>query len=318
MTAKDKYRLLCTSESTIPVFSQDWWLDIVCGADSWNVVLVEEKEKIQAALPFYMPLRGLITMPLYSQTMGPWFAPTSKDTKYAHLLATRQALCKQLIEQLPSFSSFLQNSSYHFTDWLPFYWAGFKQSTRYTYILPDISDTNLLQAQMSSNVRRNIQRAELSHKLTIRKGITIKDFLKIQRMTFDRQHLPYCGDEKLLTLLIEQSRKRNQGDLWGTFDAEGRLHAVAFIIWQKNSAWYLAGGANPELRHSGAQSLLLWKCIQEVSQHTSRFDFEGSMIPGVERFFREFGAVQMPFFTISKGGLSISDRIRLKLKKIKS
>ena len=39
------------------------------------------------------------------------------------------------------------------------------------------------------------------------------------------------------------------------------------------------------------------------------------MLPGVERFFREFGAIQTPFFTISRGKLSLLDRARIKLSK---
>jgi hypothetical protein len=38
------------------------------------------------------------------------------------------------------------------------------------------------------------------------------------------------------------------------------------------------------------------------------------MIPGVERFFREFGAVQLPYFAISRGKLSLFDRACIKLK----
>ena len=35
---------------------------------------------------------------------------------------------------------------------------------------------------------------------------------------------------------------------------------------------------------------------------------------GVERFFREFGAIQTPFFTITRGNLSLLYRAWLKIK----
>ncbi|MCD7850930.1 MAG: hypothetical protein LUH63_15070 [Parabacteroides sp.] len=94
------------------------------------------------------------------------------------------------------------------------------------------------------------------------------------------------------------------------------MHAAVFIVWQESSAWYLAGGGDPALRESGAHSLILWECIRYVSQFTDVFDFEGSMIPGVERFFREFGAIQTPFFTITKGKLSLLNRVYLKMKRV--
>ena len=316
MTAKEKYRALCAIEPSIPLFSKDWWLDCVCGVGSWNVVLVEENGTIKAALPYYIPLSDVITMPYYTQTMGPWFAPLAKDAKYAHKLARLQALSKMLIHQLPPFSSFLQNFSYEVTDWLPFYWEKFKQTTRYTYLLPDISDPEYLKSQMSANIRRNMASASGKNSIAVKKGIHCSEFIHALQCTYNRQKMNFWGDPDLLCHLVETCRKRKQGDIWGAYDAEGRLHAAVFIVWQESSAWYLAGGGDPQLRQSGAHSLLLWECIQYVAQYTNRFDFEGSMIPGVERFFREFGAIQTPYFTISKGELSLIHRGRMKLRKV--
>ena len=38
---------------------------------------------------------------------------------------------------------------------------------------------------------------------------------------------------EVLIKLINICRKRDQGDLWGGYDEKGRLHAVAFIVWQE-------------------------------------------------------------------------------------
>ena len=141
MNTKDKYHLLCNTETSIPIFSRDWWLDTVCGKDKWKVLLVEEKERITAAMPLYCPRQGIISMPSYTQTMGPWFAPESKDTKYTKTLGHRQVLCKQLLNTLKSYPYFMQNFHYGITDWLPFYWEGYRQTTRYTYMLKDIRNT---------------------------------------------------------------------------------------------------------------------------------------------------------------------------------
>lgn len=316
MTNKDKYHLLCDTETSIPIFSRDWWLDIVCGKANWDVLLIEQKGQMQAALPFYIPHSGIISMPPYTQSMGPWFAAEAADTKYTTLLGKRQAICKQFTDQLQSHPHFLQNFSYQVTDWLPFYWEGYKQTTRYTYLLENIRDPEAIWANMSPNIRRNITKAKNKYQITIQKGIPVDDFLKIQSMTFERQHTTNKADINVLKQLIEACRERNQGDLWGGFDPEGRLHAAAFIVWQHSSAYYLAGGGNPELRESGAHSLVLWEGIQYVSQFTHLFDFEGSMLPGVERFFREFGAKQTPYFTITKGNISLVYRAWLKLGKL--
>ncbi|QPT41279.1 GNAT family N-acetyltransferase [Oligella ureolytica] len=83
-------------------------------------------------------------------------------------------------------------------------------------------------------------------------------------------------------------------------DEQGRHHAGVYLIWDDNTAYYLMGGGDPDLRNSDATSLCMWEAIQFAATVTKNFDFEGSMIEPVERFFRGFGAVQTPYFSISK------------------
>lgn len=309
---KEVYRSLCQTEASIPIFARDWWLDTVCGEDKWHVLLIEEKGNIPAAMPLYIPHPKVISMPPYTQTMGPWFAAEADDTKYTTALGRRQALCKTFTEALKQYPSFLQNFHYKITDWLPFYWEGYKQTSRYTYLLKNIHDPDYLWDNMSPNIRRNITKAKEKYQIEVRQDIPVDDFLRIYGLSFKRQqqHPPHIDT---LKRLIHKCRERGQGNLWGGYDPEGKLHAVAFIVWQESSAYYLAGGGDPALRESGAHSLVLWEGIKEVSRYTSLFDFEGSMIPGVERFFREFGAVQTPFFTITKNERSLLYRVRMKL-----
>lgn len=42
---KELYRKLCEQEPSIPLFSQAWWLDAVCGEAAWDVALVEKGGK---------------------------------------------------------------------------------------------------------------------------------------------------------------------------------------------------------------------------------------------------------------------------------
>ena len=311
--SKDLYRTICKKEDSIPVFSRDWWLDAVCG-DDWDVLMYEKKGRIHATMPLYVPCKGVISMPNYTQTMGVWFAAEANDTKYSSLLSNRQAICNRFIEQLRPYRSYLQNFSYEFTDWLPFYWAGYSQTTRYTYMLNGIKDSNSIQTGMSQQTRRNIKKARDMGIKTCRGDFPIVDFLKIQALSFDRQNKVNKQSNAVLIRLILAARERRQGDIFGGYDEKGRLHAVAFVVWQDSCAYYIAGGGDSALRSSGAHSLVMREAIDYASHFTDTFDFEGSMIPGVERFFREFGAVQTPYFTITRGKPGLLDFVRMKLK----
>ena len=310
--SKNLYRALCAEQKDIPVFSRDWWLDIVCG-DDWDVLLYERKGKILAAMPLFVPCKHIVTMPHFTRTMGVWFAVESTDTKYTSRLEHRQSICGYFIQELSQYRSFLQYFNDEFTDWLPFYWKGYSQTTRYSYILHDIKDLEKMERNMSQQVRRNIKSAKNAN-IHVRRGITTAQLLTIQEQTFRRQHIKNKQSDAILQRLIETARERGQGEIFGGFDEAGNIHAAAFIVWQDSSAYYIAGGGDPALRQSGAHSLVMWEAIQYVSQFTDKFDFDGSMLHGVEYFFRGFGAVQTPYFTIRRGKPTLMDRVRMKLK----
>ena len=313
LVSKEEYRNLCQTEETIPVFSRDWWLDVVCGKDNWEVILIKENNQIQAAFPYYLLRPHIISMPFYTQTMGIWFAPHSDDTKQISVQEHRQSICKQIIEQIKPYKSFWQNFHYDFTDWLPFYWSGYLQTTRYTYLLKDLKNSDRLWENMSQHTRRNIKKAKERFQITVKQGIPIDDFMQVYTQTFERQGKKNTQDTKVLQRLTEVCRQRNQGDLWGGYDPQGRIHAAVFVVWQKQSAWYIAGGGDTELRQSGAHSLVLWDAIQHTTGYSEVFDLEGSMLSGVERFFREFGGIQTPYFSIQKGKPNLLDRLIVKI-----
>ena len=213
MSNKDKYRLLCNTEKNIPIFSHDWWLDTVCGEKKWDVLLIEQKGRIQATLPLYVPHSDIVSMPSYTQTMGPWFAASSSDTKYTTELGRRQELCKQFTEELKRYPHFLQNFNYDITDWLPFYWAGYNQTTRYTYLLKNIRDHQAVWENMSPNIRRNITKAQNKYHISVKKGIPLNEFLAVQTQTFDRQHVRIKEDTNVLKDLIATCRQRGHGEV---------------------------------------------------------------------------------------------------------
>jgi hypothetical protein len=59
-------------------------------------------------------------------------------------------------------------------------------------------------------------------------------------------------------------------------------------------------GSTPKGKQDSVHSLLLWEAIQWAMESGRIFDFEGSMIEPVERFFRTFGAHQVPILNIHK------------------
>ena len=300
-SAVNKYRSLCTQEPTIPLFSQAWWLDATAGEGVWDVALVEKGGTIVAAMPYVTRQRygfTLLGQPALTQTLGPWLRET--EGKSSTRLAQHKDWLQALIAQLPPFAHFTQNWHWQMSNWLPFYWAGFQQTTRYTYILQELSDEQELWQGLQENIRREIKKAGNRLQLRVRDDLTVDDFLVLNRMTFARQNMALPYTEAFVHQLDQACAARQARKIFIAEDAQGRRHAGVYIVWDGNSAYYLMGGGDPELRNSGATSLCMWEAIKFAATVTQRFDFEGSMIEPVEKFFRAFGAQQTPYFTVSK------------------
>ena len=297
---KEKYRIHCATEDTICIFAQDWWLDTTCGADNWDVSIVESNNKIIAALPYQIKKHknGItIGQPQLTQNLGPWLA--QDDAKYTNQLSNQKKYMTALIDALPPYKTFAQNFNPKITNWLPFYWMGFKQQTNYTYRIEDLTNTDALWDNIRSNIKRAIRKAE-KNSITINQTADLEDFITLIEKTFNRQgkSLPY--PKELVRNIFAETQNRNASQLFIAQDTDGNHHAGALIIWDNQTAYYLIGGGDPDLRNSGAASLILWEAIKFSASVTQSFDFEGSMIDPIERFFRSFGATQTPYFNITK------------------
>lgn len=313
---KSKYRKLCVEEPSIPVFSQAWWLDAVSG-DAWDVVLLENDGVILASMPFVTRERfGLkvIGQPVLTPNLGPWLRVSS--ARNARRLGQEKNLLQALYNLLPTYAQYSQNWYCERTNWLPLYWMGYEQSTRYTYRLERLDDLNAVWEGFDTNIRTDIRKAENKLGIQIHSEISIESFLALNKKVFSRQSmgLPYGEDVVLAIHAAATGQKASR--LFVAVDDQGRHHAGVYIIWDSNSAYYLLGGGDPDLRNSGATSLCMWYAIQFAATVTKKFDFEGSMIEPVERFFRGFGATQAPYSVISKTNSKIVKTVQF-LRKLK-
>ena len=299
--SKILYRELCANEDLIPLFSKDWWLDTVVGMDKWDVALVHKDGKIIASMPYIIKNRfglKLCTLPELTQYLGPWIRPS--QAKYAKIIGQQKDIMIDLIEQLPRFDYFLQNWNYNQTNWLPFYWKGFRQTTKYTYVIDDMSSLDIVLSNFQENIRGDIKKAKNRYNLILQDNPSIEDFIQLNRKVYERKNIKMPHNEQTLIKLDRICVQRNARRIFIAIDEDGRPHAGAYIVWDKNSAYYLLGGSDSKLRNSGASSLCMWEAIKFASTVTKEFNFEGSMIEPVERFVRGFGGKQRLVFNISK------------------
>ncbi len=298
------YRALCEAEHSIPLFSRAFWLDAVCGEQGWDVAIAMHGERIDATLPYYaQPLDHVcvIRMPSLTQTAGPWLRPSS--ARLAKRLAQEKELMTELMDRLESqckFGRFTQNFHHSITNWLPFYWRGYTQTTRYTYVLDDLSNLDAVWENLQANIRTHIRKAEGRNGLHVRVSEDLGDLHRVNKLTFERQGLAVPYTETFVERLDQACRKRQCRRILVATDAAGKDHAADYLVWDDSTVYRLTSGADPDLRNSGAQALLSWEAIRFAASLGKSFDFDGSMLESVEIFVRSFGTRQVPFFNISK------------------
>jgi len=300
MTNVKKYREFCKIEDTIPIFSRDWWLDLVCGEDNWDVIICENGGKIVASMPFYTKRKSIfttITMPKLTQTMGIYIKYPKKQ-KYYKKLSWEKKLTIEIINKIPNIDSFSQNFHHTIINWLPFYWNGFNQTIRYTYIIQDISIFEL-EKKFETDIRRRRKKSKNAG-VEVYESNDIEKFYEVNEKTFKRKgkKIPYSFS--FIEKLYNTCKKNNACKVYLAKDIEGNIIAGSFLLYDNSRVYYLMGGIDPNYKDLGGMDIILYESIKFALENGKIFDFEGSMIESIEKYFRSFGAVQQPYFNISK------------------
>jgi hypothetical protein len=283
------------------VFEQPWWLDSVAPG-RWSAAVVRRNDDVVARLPYtYRRRYGLTTIvqPHLTQTLGPWLAPTT--CRYSRRLETEKRLLGQLIEALPPFDFFRMNFSPTLTNWLPFYWAGFEATVRYTYRIEDLSDLDRVRGEFQEAVRRGIRKAQ--GLLEIDQDYPLDDLLRLNAGTFARQGLRPPYSDAFVRRLDAACAARGARRILGAVDGHGRAHAALYVVWDEHTLYPLVNARDRELQAFGSNTLLYWEAIRLASEVSRVFDFEGSMLEPVEHFVRAFGGRQTPYFSVWKAGV---------------
>lgn len=280
------------------LFEQPWWLEAIAPG-RWNAVVVRQDGRVVARLPYVVSRRygfTLVTQPPLTPALGPWFAGGEKRETRRFELEKRWT--SELIRQLPDADLFTQTLSPTFTNWLPFYWAGYEGTIRYTYRIADLSDLDAVWANLHEKTRGSIRKA--AAELSVRTDLELEQFVALHDATYRRQGLRRPYSDRQIQRLDTACGHRDARKILYAVDEHDRVHAAAYVVWDSGSLYYLMATRNEAFRSSGGMSVVVWEAIKLAAERSLAFDFEGSMVESIERFFRRFGGRQTPLFNVRK------------------
>lgn len=292
-----------SDENKLPIYYKSWWLDVICGKGNWDFVTVCKGGNTVAVLPYYQKkILGLkiVIQPIFIKTSGIWikYPENQKNNKK---IQYEKKIIFELIEKLKEKKIFYFDQKFHysFTNWLPFYWKGYQQTTMYNYVIEDLANLDEVYNNFDSNLRKNIRKAQ--KKVTVKENCDLAIVYKYAKMTYDRQGLVVPFKYETLENIEKKCSAENCSKTFYAVDDEENIHAVLYLVWDNDSAYYLIGGLNDKYKNSQAFSLILWESIKFAAKKVKKYDFEGSMIETVEKIFVQFGATQKQYFNIFKG-----------------
>jgi hypothetical protein len=278
------------------LFQDAWWLNLVTEGN-WEEASVSNNEGVVARLPFVKRRRfglTILTHPPMTPYMGPWFRPST--AKAAHQFSERQSLTDHLLSKLPRHDIFSQNFWPDIPDSLAFHWSGFAQTTAYTSWIRDISDTKQVWFDFLDVARRGIRKAEKHVRIVVSNDLD--RLCEIYRVTFDQQSMAQTVPVPTLRRVVDGCLRAGRGRLAFAEDDKGNTHAANFIVFDDRSAHYNIGASDKRFRTSSAASLLMWNSIEFAAQRSRSFDFEGSMVENISRFFRTFNPQITPILHV--------------------
>jgi hypothetical protein len=298
-----EYVGFCTQQTFVPLHLQSWWLEALSTEGQWSVAISTDGEGVAGVWPWYQRRRwgvvSVVSNPPLSSYAGPWLRyPDHADFKQNSRYSYEKKHLTALAKQLPR-GFFRQTLRPEVTNWMPLYWLGYQQTTRYTYLLDTRQPLQAIQLGLKSSLRGHITRLAD----TVQIGITSDTALifRVHQQSLQRQKavVPHRL-EHLVRLHTALSERQHQRAWIATDPKSGEPMAVLYLIYDTLQAGVLLTGTNPAFKSSNAIYGLYWEAIQFCHEHRLVLDFEGSMLASVEHTFRAFGGVQVPYFFITK------------------
>ena len=265
----------CVNNSLAPlVYGQSAYLDIVC--DSWDGLILNNYEAVMP-IPkvFRKKVIKAIGQPIFCQQLGVF---SSREFQHNQMNAW--------LKEIP-YSLFKYRLAFNYSN-PPV------DEERKNLVLNLEKDYEALFADFNQNTRRNIKKASSLGLKTEFHG-DFDDFKKLHKKEvapMDKA-LNKRAYKKLKQIYTEYS---SRGEAFvAQVSIDDKLVSGILFLHVNNRLIYLAAATKSDYKKSGANHFLVNEVIQKFAGTKNLLDFEGSMIPGVARFFEGFGTEEQNY-----------------------
>lgn len=237
----------------MPIFFRDYYLDAVCVKGGWDVRYDDHDGY------YVYHFRRLFFYQF-------WLMP--QLTPYLGWLDAK----KSSMTLPPMTMSYISGLPAHDVD-----------GDSYTYIIPATSGTSYDMAIASSKHRNYIRKASTMYRI---EDISWEEFRQVLPKMFAERNRSNPFNMEVLERIEECLAKRNERAIFAARDQDNAIKSILYLVYDERTAYLLVSSQYSKNRSNYA---LVAHGINWALARGLNFDFEGSMIPNVERFFKGFG-----------------------------
>ncbi len=265
------------------IYAWSWYLDAV--SPGWEALVNHDYSMI---MPIPKRTRygiSYLFQPLLSQQLGVFCnRPPGNDEVIAFL------------ERIPASIRWIHTTLNRMN---PLASKDFKPAKHTTYELDLVLPYERIREKYSQNTIRNLKKA-MAASLVYDHEVSLSEYLEFLR-----------GDQSAGSRILLSPRNRqtfinlagrmieNKAALLpGVRNPHGQLEAAVLMGFSHQRYYYLAPGLSPEGRNNRALFMLIDSFIREHSGMTGMFDFEGSDLPSLARFYQGFGGVPQSYLSL--------------------
>jgi hypothetical protein len=283
-------------DKTNSIFNSEWWLNAVCENGNYEIIALESGIN----LPIYIVKKWgmkFILMPPFT----PWYnlnISYENGMKEANKLSYDKDIISEIIDKMPKADYVQLALSPETTNWLPFYWKGFEQTTAYTYLI----NTNKPLEQLFTEIGKKKNNVHKADKLgfTVFEDDNIDFFYSNYIKTLQNSPNSVIYPKRILNAIYNNAKEQQSGKIISVKDDKNNTLASTLYVWDHQYLYYLISVRNTDFTENCAVSKVVWEGIQLAHEKQLTFNFEGSMVEPIEHFFRSFGAKQTPYFKLKK------------------
>jgi len=267
---EDKYNACIESSQQSLIYAYSWYLDIVC--DQWSVLVLNDYEVVMPLPHRKKYLIQYVHPPLWVLQLGIFSKNEFSQPDFISILEKKF----RFIELRLNSENTLEKENSLFVE---------KQFQELDLTQGHETIKNAYQ----SDRKKDLKRAE-RHQLKIEWGSGAKELIQlfqnnVGKRTPEIKEKDYSNLEKLIKTCVDQ----NVGEVCSVYQ-EGQLVASAFFLKHQETITILCSSTDFSNRKNGANTFLIDQAIQRYSGGYKTFNFGGSSMKSIAKYFFSFGA----------------------------